>query len=120
MNPLESFSEFSTKVGPTDLMLYAGVALVLFVLFKDKFVLVPELLKKTLSKFGSIKSPNIIPDTSVVTQTDDIFFDLVSSWKQTRDLAVKSGCSKAVEVADQMFPHLSPTVCKEPDNVAIK
>lgn len=120
MNPLETFSEFSTKVGPTDLMLYAGVALVLFVLFKDKFVLVPELLKKTLAKFGAIKNSNIIPNYSASEQKDDVFFDLVSSWKQTRDLAVKSGCSKAVEVADQMFPHLSPTVCKEPENVAAK
>jgi hypothetical protein len=27
-------------------------------------------------------------------------------------LAEKSGCSEAVKVADQMFPYLSPTVCK--------
>jgi hypothetical protein len=47
---------------------------------------------------------------------DDVFFDLVASWKQTRDLAVKSGCSEAVKVADQMFPHLSPTVCGEKKN----
>ena len=35
------------------------------------------------------------------------------SWKQTRDLAQKSGCKKAVEVADQMFPYLSPMVCED-------
>jgi hypothetical protein len=38
---------------------------------------------------------------------------LVLAWKQTRDLAAQSKCQKAVEVADQMFPYLSPTVCNK-------
>ena len=46
-----------------------------------------------------------------------LFFDLVVSWKQTRDLAKLSGCDKAVEVADQMFPYLSPTICSEETDV---
>ena len=46
-------------------------------------------------------------------KTQNVFFDLVVSWKQTRDLAELSGCKKAVEVADQMFPYLSPTICSE-------
>jgi len=44
---------------------------------------------------------------------EDTFFKLVVSWKQTRDLAVQSGCSEAVKVADQMFPYLSPNVCQQ-------
>ena len=32
----ESFNDFASRIGPTDLALYAGAALVLFVLFKDK------------------------------------------------------------------------------------
>jgi hypothetical protein len=42
---------------------------------------------------------------------EDVFFKLIVSWKQTRDLAVQSGCVEAVKVADQMFPFLSPNVC---------
>ena len=36
MNYTETFQEFASKVGPMDLALYAGVGLVLWVLFKDK------------------------------------------------------------------------------------
>jgi hypothetical protein len=43
----------------------------------------------------------------------NLFFDLVVSWKQTRDLAQRSGCDKAVKVADEMFPFLSPMVCSD-------
>ena len=55
-------------------------------------------------------SPVVIPKR---TDAEDTFFKLVVSWKQTRDLAVQSGCSEAVKVADQMFPFLSPNVCKQ-------
>lgn len=116
MNMTESFSEFSSKVGPTDLMLYAGVGIVLWVLFKDKLSPVQKLLSNLLNNITNHKLPNL-PSTdnspAVSVSSDDVFFDLVVSWKQTRDLAVKSNCSKAVEVADQMFPYLSPNVCKE-------
>ena len=44
---------------------------------------------------------------------EDVFLKLVVSWKQTRELALLSGCKKAVEVADEMFPFLSPTVCAQ-------
>ena len=100
----------------------------LWVLFKDKLSPVQEMLSNL---FNTVKKqiPNsinvIVPDipesfpskTIVKTEeTGDVFFDLVVSWKQTRDLAVKSGCSKAVEVADQMFPYLSPTICENGDS----
>jgi len=122
MDYTQTFNEFSGSVGPTDLALYAGVGIVLWVLFKDKLspvqkvvLQVVDQLKELLGKAGEktvIVKP--LPNRDEVSRDDeDIFFDLVVSWKQTRDLAVKSGCDKAVEVADQMFPYLSPTVCED-------
>lgn len=116
MNPIETFGEFSSKLKPTDLMLYAGVGIVLFVLFKDKLSPVQKIVQGLLDKLKASKST---PSVSVPTNasspvvSDDVFFNLVTSWKQTRDLAVQSGCKKAVEVADQMFPYLSPMVCSK-------
>lgn len=114
MNYAESFQEFSSKLGPKDLALYAGIGIVLWVLFKDKLSPIQEAILKLTKK---VKLPNV-SDVTFVTQptpkqTDEqqLFFDLVSSWKQTRDLAVQSGCEKAVSVADEMFPYLSPTIC---------
>ena len=66
---------------------------------------------------GIIKS---IEKNTEVVKNKDLFFDLVVSWKQTRDLAVLSGCAKAVEVADQMFPYLSPEVCSDKETVDAK
>jgi hypothetical protein len=121
MNYTETFQEFATRVGPTDLALYAGVGLVLWVLFKDKLSPVQEFvggltnkLKSSLNKPSTVVPSVSVPDVkpSVVDSNDqDVFFKLVVSWKQTRDLAVQSGCEEAVKVADQMFPHLSPSVC---------
>ena len=118
MNFTQSFEEFSSSLGVMDVALYAGVGLVLWVLFKDKLSPAQALL---VSLFDTVKS--VVPKptglTAVVSpvvsteRVDDVFFRLVVSWKQTRDLAEASGCSEAVEVADQMFPFLSPTVCKE-------
>jgi hypothetical protein len=120
MNFTESFQEFSSKLGPTDLALYAGVGLVLWVLFKDKLSPVQKFL---LSLTEKIKSGSALPVVNVPsvspvvvpkrTDAEDTFFKLVVSWKQTRDLAVQSGCSEAVKVADQMFPYLSPNVCQK-------
>ena len=57
---------------------------------------------------------------TVKEKKEDLFFRLVVSWKETRDLALECGCSKAVEVADTMFPYLSPNVCgKEKENVEL-
>jgi imidazolonepropionase-like amidohydrolase len=120
MNFTESFSEFSSRLGPTDLALYAGVGLVLWVLFKDKLSPVQKLILDLVNKVkGTVK--NKTTTTPVVTDgvysdskdDRDVFFDLVVSWKQTRDLAVRSGCAEAVKVADQMFPFLSPNVCSK-------
>ena len=120
MNPLETFGEFSKKLTPTDLALYAGVGMVLWVLFKDQLSPVQKAITDLFNKPPAPKA--VVPvapvtvtpsDNSSVVPDADVFFNLVASWKQTRDLAVRTGCTKAVEVADQMFPYLSPVVCKE-------
>ena len=122
MNFTQSFEEFSSSLGVMDVALYAGVGLVLWVLFKDKLSPVQALL---VSLFDAVKSvvpkptgstvvvPPVVSPVVSAERVDDVFFRLVVSWKQTRDLAEASGCSEAVKVADQMFPFLSPTVCKE-------
>jgi len=132
MNFTESFQEFSSRLTTMDLALYAGVGLVLFVLFKDKLSPVQKLLVglfdrvKNMTGNNSVVLPVVsvpkidpvtLPKEIVVSKDDDIFFKLVVSWKQTRDLAEKSGCSEAVKVADQMFPFLSPNVCKLEEKV---
>lgn len=119
MNFTESFDQFSSKLSTTDLALYAGAGIILWVLFRDKLSPVQEFV---LSLFNTIKGKvNHIPSISipvvdtpvvpVVKNEEDVFFKLIVSWKQTRDLAVRSGCDEAVKVADQMFPFLSPTAC---------
>jgi len=124
MNYTQSFEEFSASLGPMDLALYAGAGIILWVLFKDKLSPVQSVIVDYFEKLKGItdnKKDTVtikVPDTVKASPKNeqDLFFNLVVSWKQTRDLAVKSGCSKAVEVADQMFPYLSPTVCSEEEN----
>lgn len=128
MNFTESFEQFSSRLSTMDLALYAGVGLVLWVLFKDKLSPVQKAIMSLVENFKgnnatksplvSVEVPKIDPVVlpKVVGETlskDDTFFKLVVSWKQTRDLAEKSGCSEAVKVADQMFPFLSPNVCNK-------
>jgi hypothetical protein len=127
MNYTESFDQFASKVTPTDLALYAGVGMILFVLFKDKLSPVQKFLGDLVSGLksklnnGSSVVPVVVPDVTPVVVSketkEDIFFKLVVSWKQTRDLAIQSGCNEAVKVADQMFPFLSPTVCSKEKTV---
>lgn len=119
MNYTESFDQFASKLSSMDLALYAGVGLVLFVLFKEKMSPVQKFISTLLEKFNGLTSLKpvapvavVVPTVKpVVTSKEDIFFKLVVSWKQTRDLANECGCSEAVKVADQMFPYLSPVVC---------
>jgi hypothetical protein len=110
----QSFEQFSQSVKPLDLALYAGAGLILWVLFKDKLSPVQTWIGELIAQVKNNKSvSNIVTTVDSATKKDDVFFDLIASWKQTRDLAVKSGCSEAVKVADQMFPFLSPTACVE-------
>ncbi len=122
----QSFEEFAAKTGPMDLALYAGAALVVWVLFKDNLVSIlspvitgaKDLLKKKSDNLTVPKvDPVVLPKAVSATETDETFFKLIVSWKQTRDLAEKSGCTEAIKVADQMFPYLSPTVCAKKENV---
>lgn len=130
MNYTESFDQFASKLGPTDLALYAGAGIILWVLFKDKLSPVQQFItglfnKKTSTTVESTKTDTTLSTDNILSnifnpvptvqkaEEQDNFFNLVVSWKQTRDLAVKSGCEKAVEVADQMFPFLSPSVCSK-------
>lgn len=124
MNFTESFQEFSSRLGPRDLALYAGIGLVLWILFKDRFSPVQQLVMSLVEKAKGLLGqttpsvPAIVtkPVSSGASKQEDVFFRLVVSWKQTRDLAVQSGCAEAVKVADQMFPFLSPNVCKKEDS----
>jgi hypothetical protein len=129
MNFTQSFEEFSKGLSSTDLMLYAGVGLVVWVLFKDKLSPVQNLLKTATDSLKNVltkKVTTVQPEQrtdnvpAVLVQTiaenskvepEDFFFKLIVSWKETRDLALKCGCEKAVNVADEMFPYLSPSVC---------
>lgn len=119
INYTQTFEEFASSLGPTDIALYAGAALIVWVLFKEKLNPVTNLVKELLSKLKSgISSttatvPQLISVAETKEKKEDVFFQLVVSWKQTRDLAVLSGCSEAVKVADQMFPYLSPNVCNQ-------
>lgn len=125
MNYAQSFDEFASSLGPTDIALYAGAAIVAWVLFKDRLNPVSSLVSGLVDKVrGLLNNSNVVVkptvpaatnDTKVtqVTNKEDIFFELVTSWKKTRDLAVKAECVEAIKVADQMFPYLSPVVCNE-------
>lgn len=138
MNYTQSFEEFSRSLGPTDLVLYAGVGLFLWVLFKDKMSPVQNLVSSVVSQIknllktepkektvvvsaqsamASVATP-VLVDSLKQQTNEDKFFKLIVSWKQTRDLAEQCGCGKAVEVADSMFPYLSPNVCGKDTNDA--
>lgn len=112
MNYAESFDQFSSRVGPTDLLLYAGAGIILYVLFQDKLGPVKDFIQKLFNK-GEATASKLLTATDKSTPKDDLFFDLVTSWKKTRDLAVKNQCPEAVKVADQMFPYLSPSGCNQ-------
>lgn len=130
MNFTESFDQFASKLTTTDLALYAGVGLVLWVMFKDKLNPVQKLVLSAVEKVKGLVGSRTIPPVPVLPavvqvlsadtgKNEDLFFRLVVSWKQTRDLAVQSGCNEAVKVADQMFPFLSPTVCSDKKDLSI-
>lgn len=113
MNYAESFQEFSARLSSMDLMVYGGAALVLFVLFKDKLTPLKNLIINTYNSIvNKVKTDTVVsaPAPTVKTNDND-FLKLISSWKNTRDLAEKMECPKAVEVLDSVFPHLSPNVC---------
>jgi hypothetical protein len=122
LNYTETFDQFASRLSTTDLALYAGAGIIIWVLFKEKLSPVSSYISSLLAKFKNTNntvniSPVVVPEVSPVAvnknDKEDTFFKLVVSWKQTRDLAVASGCQEAVKVADQMFPFLSPNVCSK-------
>jgi hypothetical protein len=120
MNYTETFNEFASKSTPLDLALYAGLGLILWVLFKDKLTPVQKFILDLTKKVYPSNSSDFhvlpsVPDVSLPKSIvkEDVFFKLVASWKQTRDLAVQSNCVEAIKVADQMFPFLSPNTCQD-------
>lgn len=127
MNYTETFDQFASKLSGTDLALYAGAGLILWVLFKDKLSPVQKFLGDLIEKAKNVSPLKpvtpvavVVPTVKpVVTSKEDIFFKLVVSWKQTRDLAADCGCDEAVKVADQMFPYLSPVVCTKQDTIPV-
>ena len=124
MNYTQNFEEFSASVGPTDLALYAGIGIVLFILFKDRISPVQKMLldlmssaKESVSDFTKPKdSEEVIVKVTVPeipTDRNDIFFQLVAAWKKTRDLSQKNKCNEATEKLDEVFQYLSPNICNK-------
>jgi hypothetical protein len=118
MNYAESFDQFASKLSTTDLALYAGAGLILWVLFKDKLSPVQKIITTFMEKLKTTQSKIASPISVVLPVSEpeeatkeDIFFKLIVSWKQTRDLALKYNCYEAIKAADQMFPYLSPVIC---------
>jgi len=115
----QSFEQFSSGLGTTDVLLYAGVALFLWYFFRDKMGGIKDIVTNLISSYTKIQKPNKIIISAPVppsqtTSKEDVFFQLVSCWKQLRDLAVQANCSEAIKAIDQMFPHLSPNSCNKP------
>ena len=115
----QSFEQFSGSLGTTDVLLYAGVALFLWYLFRDKMGGIKDVVTNLISSYTRIQKPNKIiisapVSSSQVVSKEDVFFQLVSCWKQMRDLAVQANCSEAIKAIDLMFPHLSPNSCNKP------
>jgi hypothetical protein len=121
MNYSQSFEEFSKGLTNTDLMVYGGAALILFVLFKDQLTPLKTWIVNTYNNLIS----KVKNDTTIVTPTtptpiktnDNDFLKLIASWKNTRNLAEVMGCVEAVKILDTAFPHLGPHDCEKEGNV---
>lgn len=129
MNYTQSFEEFSTSLGPTDLALYAGIGVVLYVLFKDKLSPVQKMAMDLVSdikeSFNKPQLPTVTPAQLSSVKLESAsgstnFVNLIASWKQTRDLAVKAGCYEAVKSLDDVYGLLSPKTCPSCDGTCPK
>ena len=56
----ESFDQFASRLTGTDLALYAGAGLILWILFKDKLSPVQELVGSFIEKFKKTNPANIV------------------------------------------------------------
>lgn len=101
---------------PIDFTLYVGVVIVLYLLFQNQILKVKDRLlevwKNAKYNKNLTKDTVVSPDSSVRIDTiyndSELFFRLIKSWKETKDLAEQYGSTKAVEIADEMFPYLIP------------
>lgn len=120
MNFTQTFEDFGSNFSGTNIFVYLGAVLIAWVLLKDKINTNPikeyiqYLVNVVKSKAVIAKSVNELHKTNPTNES--LFLDLVVSWKKTRDLAEKLKCDKAVSVADEMFPYLSPGICDRPVN----
>lgn len=121
MNFTQSFEEFGSNFDRMNIFLWAGAAIIAWVLFKDKINVNPVKgwIAETF-KFLQTKTKSLPISLPVDTSQESEFFDLVVSWKKTRDLAEKLKCDKAVKVADEMFPYLSPNACNNTKTDVVK
>jgi hypothetical protein len=122
MNYSQSFEEFSKGLTNTDLMVYGGAALILFVLFKDQLTPLKTWAVNLYNNLVSKVNNNVTvvtPETPVTaTKThDNDFLKLIASWKNTRNLAEVMGCVEAVKILDTAFPHLGPHECVKEGSV---
>jgi hypothetical protein len=123
MNYSQSFEEFSKGLTNTDLMVYGGAALILFVLFKDQLTplktwavnLYTNIVNKV--KADSIVTIPTAPVVDIAKPNDNDFLKLIASWKNTRNLAEVMGCVEAVKILDTAFPHLGPHECVKEGSV---
>ncbi len=114
-----NIDNFGAMPSTLDVCLYLGVLIVVYVLFQDKLGPVKEFISNFLRKAKPTRNTEVVTiDENVVADEihseSELFFKLIRSWKLTKDLAEQYGANKAVEIADQMFPHLIP---KDEDNV---
>lgn len=95
-----------------DLSLYVGILIVLYILFKDKLGFIKEYVDKFLKSTPKVAEDVVVIDETIpaedIHNDSELFFRLIKSWKQTKDLAEQYGADKAVKIADEMFPHLIP------------
>lgn len=114
-----NIDNFGAMPSTLDVCLYLGVLIVVYVLFQDKLGPVKEFITNFLRKAKPTRNTEVVTiDENVVADEihseSELFFKLIRSWKLTKDLAEQYGANKAVEIADEMFPHLIP---KDEDNV---
>ena len=73
----QSFEEFSSSLKPIDLALYAGIGIILWVLFKDKLSPVQKFLGDLVNQVkGAVnRTPVELPKPALVApESNDIFF----------------------------------------------
>lgn len=125
MNYTQNFEEFSSSIGATDLALYAGIGIVLFVLFKDRMSpvqkMIADMFDSAKESVSDLTKPSKNKDEVIVKVTvpnvpsdpNDVFFQLVAAWKKTRDLSKENKCDQATEKLDEVFQYLSPNICNK-------